>query len=91
MLTIRVDGSLACNHIEGENFKAAALLIEYPPPRTPNFPATAGSARMAMAALPPLRFRSTPQPQRMTAGFRSAYSSANFSSCEDVTPPTLAA
>ena len=31
-------------------------------------PATAGSARTAIAALPPLRLRSWPQPQRITAG-----------------------
>ena len=43
-----------------------------PPPRTPNLPAIAGSAKMARTALPPLRLRSTPQPQRMTRGRRGS-------------------
>ena len=46
----------------------AELLIAYPPPRTPNFPPTAGNARIAIAALPPLRLRSSPHPHRMSAG-----------------------
>ena len=48
--------------------QAVELLIEKPPPRTPNLPATAGSARTAAAALPPLRLRSRPQPQRTSGG-----------------------
>ena len=36
------------------------------------FPATAGSARMEAMAEPPFRFRSGPQPQRITAGDASA-------------------
>ena len=52
--------------------ESVASLIENPPPRTPNFPATAGRARMAIAALPPLRLRSTPQPHRTTAGVMRA-------------------
>ena len=52
--------------------KVRLRLIVMPPPRTPNFPATAGSAKMARTALPPLRLRSTPQPQRITAGDAAA-------------------
>ena len=48
------------------------LLIVYPPPRTPNLPATAGSARIAAMADPPFLFRSGPHPQRITAGVVSA-------------------
>src|SRR5512143_190566 len=55
----------------------AELLIEKPPPLTPNLPPTAGSAMMAAAALPPLRLRSSPHPQRMSAGDDSAYRTAN--------------
>ena len=47
---------------------AAELLVEYPPPRTPNFPPTAGSASTAIAAAPPFLFRSSPHPHRTTAG-----------------------
>ena len=53
---------------------AVELLIENPPPRTPNLPATAGSASTAAAALPPLRFRSSPHPHRTSAGELSMYS-----------------
>jgi hypothetical protein len=48
------------------------LLIEKPPPRTPNLPATAGSAITAAAALPPFRLRSRPQPHRINAGEEAA-------------------
>ena len=57
--------------------KARLRLMVKPPPRTPNFPATAGSARMARTAWPPLRLRSTPQPQRTTAGDAAAYASTS--------------
>ena len=67
MLTRRVGGS-GVSSIQAAALipRAAELLIEKPPPRTPNLPATAGSAMTAAAALPPLRLRSSPQPQRMT-------------------------
>src|SRR6266545_6238603 len=69
MLTRRVGGSgVSFIHAAALIPKAAELLIEKPPPRTPNFPATAGKAMIAAAALPPLRFRSRPQPQRTSAG-----------------------
>src|SRR6185369_2970238 len=58
---------------------AFELLIVNPPPRTPNFPATAGRARTAATADPPLRLRSRPQPQRTAAGRESAYSRAKAS------------
>src|ERR1700674_5384750 len=55
------------------------LLSVYPPPRTPNFPATADSARMAAVADPPLRLRSRPQPHRIAAGLDDASHVANRS------------
>src|SRR5436309_15632954 len=61
--------------------QAFELLIVYPPPRTPNFPATAGSASTAAIAEPPLRFLSRPQPHRIAAGLDSAYISAKRSIC----------
>ena len=69
MLTMRVDGS-GVSFIQAAALMPSAveLLIEYPPPRTPNLPATAGSASTAAAAAPPLRLRSSPQPQRTSAG-----------------------
>src|SRR4029453_19579069 len=75
MLTIRVLGSSAPIHVRAIPHDAE-LLIAYPPPGTPNFPATVGSARMAIDALPPLRLRSWPQPQRINAGLAFAYASA---------------
>ena len=68
MFTRRVAGSGVSIHCADLRPNASELLIENPPPRTPNLPATAGSASTAAAALPPLRFRSSPQPQRTTAG-----------------------
>ena len=73
MLTMRVGGSgVSFIHAAALMPKAAELLIEKPPPRTPNLPATAGSASTAATALPPLRLRSSPQPQRITAGLVAA-------------------
>src|SRR5262245_7268521 len=69
----------------------AELLIVYPPPRTPNLPATAGLARIAVVAGPPLRFRSWPQPQRITAGDASAYQSTNRDRSSAGTPDSAAA
>ncbi len=71
MLTSRVGGSSSRTHVR-VMFQADELLIVYPPPRTPNLPATAGNASTAITAFPPLRFRSRPQPHRMTAGDESA-------------------
>src|ERR1051326_6589558 len=68
MLTTRVGGSGASIHCFDFWPYARELLIDNPPPRTPNFPATDGTARTAAAALPPLRLRSRPQPHRTTAG-----------------------
>ena len=69
MLTRRVAGSgVSFIHAAALMPSAAELLIEKPPPRTPNLPPTAGSARTAAAALPPLRLRSSPQPHRTSAG-----------------------
>jgi hypothetical protein len=67
MLTMRVRGSSAFTQLRVMP-QDAELLMAYPPPRTRNFPATAGRARIANDALPPFRLRSCPQPQRMTAG-----------------------
>src|SRR5258706_7737891 len=79
MLIWRVFHSAAPAARGGSNFHAAELLSVYPPPRTPNFPATAGGARTEATADPPLRFRSRPQPQRKAAGLDSAYRFANRS------------
>src|SRR3954467_1598985 len=90
MLTMRVSGSGGA--IQGRSmFHDAELLIEKPPPRTPNLPPTAGSASTDIAALPPLRFRSSPQPQRINAGELSAYILAAVSSAAASTPATSAA
>ena len=70
MLTRRVAGSGVSIHCASFRPKASELLIEKPPPRTPNLPPTDGSASTAAAALPPLRLRSRPQPQRTSAGGR---------------------
>ena len=73
MLTMRVVGSgVSFIHAAALMPKADELLIEKPPPRTPNFPATAGSASTAATALPPLRLRSSPHPHRITAGALAA-------------------
>src|SRR5918999_5932484 len=90
MLTSRVSGSGASIHGRSM-FQDAELLIEYPPPRTPNLPPTAGSARTAIAAFPPLRLRSSPHPHRMSAGELSAYSVASRSTAAGSTPATSAA
>lgn len=81
MLTSRVRGS-GVSFIQAAALmpNAEELLMEKPPPRTPNFPATAGRAMIAAAALPPFRLRSSPQPQRTSAGVADAYILANFSS-----------
>ena len=69
MLTRRVAGSgVSFIHAAALMPQAEELLIEKPPPRTPNLPPTAGSAMIAAAAAPPLRLRSRPQPQRISAG-----------------------
>src|SRR5260370_2094736 len=85
MLTSRVVQLAAPAAAAESRSQAFEFDIVYPPPRTPNLPATAGNARMAATADPPLRFRSTPQPQRMTAGCDSAYRRA-----ERLGPPTQA-
>src|SRR5262245_61335547 len=90
MLIARVGGSGSRSHVRSM-FHAVELLIEYPPPRTPNLPATAGSARIAAAALPPLRFRSSPQPHLTRAGEAFAYSSAKARSLSAARPLTSAA
>ncbi len=72
MLTGRVAGSGSAAASDVLRSHTAELLSVYPPPRSPKAPATAGRARTAAAADPPLRFRSSPQPQRMTAGRVSA-------------------
>src|SRR5919198_5095021 len=90
MLTRRVGGSSAA--IQGRSmFQEAELLMEYPPPRTPNLPPTAGSASTDIAALPPLRFRSRPHPQRTSAGELVAYNSAARSRAPASMPATAAA
>ncbi len=71
MLMARVGGSESASHVRSM-FHDAELLIEKPPPRTPNLPATAGSASTAAAALPPLRLRSSPQPHLTSAGDAAA-------------------
>ena len=68
MLTTRVAGSLAAVTAVESTVHAPELLSENPPPRTPNLPATAGSESTAIAAFPPFRFRSSPQPQRDERG-----------------------
>src|SRR2546426_12358396 len=90
MLTRRVSGSGDLLHARSRPHEAE-LLIEYPPPRTPNLPPTAGSASTAIAALPPLRFRSSPHPQRISAGLLVAYSCAMRASVAASTPATSAA
>src|SRR5262245_27120359 len=80
MLTRRVGGSAAAAEASPSISRHADELdIVYPPPRTPNLPATAGSARIAVVAEPPLRFRSGPHPQRNAAGLESAYNWAKRS------------
>src|SRR5437773_11008695 len=90
MLTSRVDGSSVAIHVLSM-FHDPELLIEYPPPLTPNLPPTAGSASTAAAAWPPLRFLSSPHPQRTSAGELDAYSSAKRSIAAASTPHTSAA
>ena len=68
MFTRRVAGSGVSIQAADLRPNASELLIEYPPPRTPNLPPTAGSASTAAAAFPPLRLRSRPQPHRTSAG-----------------------
>ena len=69
MLTERVAGfGSAMPSSELTPHRASLFCIVYPPPRTPNLPATAGIASTAAIALPPLRLRSMPQPVRITAG-----------------------
>src|SRR5439155_1009621 len=48
-----------------------------PPPGTPNFPASAGSAKIARMPLPPFWFRSSPLPTLIAAGESVWYHSAN--------------
>src|SRR5207249_8693062 len=90
MLTRRVSGSGDLLHARSRPHDAE-LLMEYPPPRTPNLPPTAGSASTAIAALPPLRFRSRPHPQRTSAGELVAYNSAARSRAPASMPATAAA
>src|SRR5512137_217371 len=90
MLTTRVDASSAPIH-DFVMPHDAELLIVKPPPRTPNLPATAGRARMAAAALPPLRLRSSPHPHLITAGDVPAYIVANAVMASAGTPATSAA
>ena len=90
MFTTRVDGSPA----PIQDFVMPhdpELLSVYPPPRTPNLPATAGSARIAAAAFPPFRFRSSPHPQRITAGDAAAYLRARSAMASGSSPATAAA
>ncbi len=69
MLTTRVCGSgVSVSQAFAVMPHAEELLIENPPPRTPNLPATAGSAMIAAAAPPPFRLRSRPHPHRTSAG-----------------------
>ncbi len=72
MLSVRVGGSGSAARAPEPRFQTFELLWVKPPPRTPNLPATAGRASTAAAAEPPLRLRSRPQPQRITAGLASA-------------------
>src|SRR6187455_1236056 len=92
MLTMRVCGS-GVSFIQVADLipSAVELLIVKPPPRTPNLPATAGRASTDATALPPLRFRSSPQPHLMTAGLVVAYDSARDLRSAASTPATLAA
>src|SRR5919197_2787386 len=92
MLTRRVGGSgVSFIHAAALMPSAAELLIEKPPPRTPNFPATAGNAMIAAAALPPFRLRSSPHPHRTTAGDAATYISANLVSVPASVPASAAA
>src|SRR5919112_4684025 len=90
MLTRRVPGSGSVTQVR-LMFHDAELLIAYPPPLTPNLPPTVGSASTASAALPPLRFRSRPQPQRISAGEVAAYQRARSAMAPASTPETSAA
>src|SRR6516225_1620100 len=91
MLTTRVGGSGASIHCLDFWPNASELLIENPPPRTPNLPATDGSARIAAAALPPFRFRSSPHPQRTSAGDALTYRAASRRSAAGSMPASAAA
>ena len=70
MLIVRVRGRRLVDRGLGADASSCASPFDIvkPPPRTPNLPATAGSASTAATALPPLRLRSRPQPTRITAG-----------------------
>ncbi len=52
-----------------------------PPPGTPNFPASAGSAKIARMPLPPFWLRSSPLPTLIEAGESVWYHSASWRIC----------
>jgi hypothetical protein len=72
MLSVRTGGGSSPTAAEVSSAQVSEVLRVNPPPRTPSFPPTAGRASTAATAEPPLRLRSTPQPQRTTAGEVSA-------------------
>ena len=70
MLTMRVRGSVGGNPVARRCPTPPSCSSRSRRRGRRTFPPTAGSARIASVALPPLRLRSCPQPQRMTAGLR---------------------
>jgi hypothetical protein len=62
-----------------------------PPPGTPNFPASAGRAKIARMPLPPFRLRSSPLPTVITAGDMVRYQSASCRTWLSSTPQIRAA
>ncbi len=62
-----------------------------PPPGTPNFPASAGRAKIARMPLPPFWLRSSPLPTLMEAGESVWYHSASWRICASGTRQIRAA
>src|SRR5207245_719899 len=62
-----------------------------PPPGTPNFPPSAGSAKIARMPLPPFWLRSSPLPTLIAAGASAWYHSASARMSPSDTPQTRAA
>src|SRR5947207_269420 len=93
MLSVRVPGGASSGRCSrrGVLGNAYPAPLISPPPGTPNFPASAGSAKIARIPLPPFWLRSSPFPTLIAAGVSAAYHSASVRIWPSGTPQMRAA
>src|SRR2546427_305788 len=93
MLSVRVPSGTGSGRASrpGVFGNAKDARLTSPPPGTPNFPASAGSAKIARMPLPPFWFRSSPLPTLIAAGESVWYHSASARTSSSGTPHTRAA